>query len=232
MFFSWLMTIEAPEAHPDDRAVKAHDDEGVRERLLRDFQPFVIRYLSDLLGRFIEVENDEAYPIALEAFNEAIDRYEKTRGSFLTFAKMVIKSRVFDELRKQTVDTVPDAVLVNESGREDVAYSTQVNVELTKYRQILSEHGMGFEDLVRSTPVQYPTRQRAVMIAKEVASNIVLTKALLEKRRLPIKATAKVTGTTVKIVKGSKVFIYALALAYINELETLVEYLDEMERGG
>ncbi len=134
MFFSWLMTTDAPEAHPDDRAVKAREDDGARERLLRDYQPFVIRYLSDLLGRFIEVENDEAYPVALEAFNEAIDRYEKSRGAFLTFSKMVIKSRVFDELRKQTADTVPDEVLVNESGDEDVAYTTQVKVELKRYK--------------------------------------------------------------------------------------------------
>ncbi len=45
---------------------------------------------------------DEELSIALMAFNEAIDGYDTSKGSFLSFAKLVINRRLIDYLRKKT----------------------------------------------------------------------------------------------------------------------------------
>ena len=62
-----------------------------REKLIQEYIPFIIKTVSNKINRYIESENSEEYSIGLMAFNEAIEKYEKTKGSFIAFAELVIK---------------------------------------------------------------------------------------------------------------------------------------------
>lgn len=61
-------------------------DEEEREKIIQEYIPFIIKTISDKMNRYIESENSEEYSIGMEAFNEAIDKYDFSRGSFITFA--------------------------------------------------------------------------------------------------------------------------------------------------
>ncbi len=52
------------------------------------------------MGRYVCTDNDEEFSIALIAFNEAIEKYNEDRGNFWAFAKLVIESRLKNNLRK------------------------------------------------------------------------------------------------------------------------------------
>lgn len=63
------------------------------DNLIQHHKAFLIRTISNFTGKYVSIENDEAYSIGLAAFAEAVERYEETRGSFLSFARLVIESR-------------------------------------------------------------------------------------------------------------------------------------------
>lgn len=65
-----------------------------RTNLVKQHMAFLIRTVSSVTGRYVSVENDEEFSIALLAFTEAVKRYDKEKGTFLTFAKLVIESRL------------------------------------------------------------------------------------------------------------------------------------------
>ena len=62
-------------------------DKLEREKLIEEYIPFIIKTISSLTNRYVESENSEEYSIGLEAFNEAIDRYEAKKGSFIAFQR-------------------------------------------------------------------------------------------------------------------------------------------------
>ena len=51
--------------------------------LIERHMAFIIRTISSLTGRYVAVENDEEFSIALSAFAEAVEKYDEKRGSFL-----------------------------------------------------------------------------------------------------------------------------------------------------
>jgi len=82
------------------KAMNAKDDELKRNQFITDYVPFILKTVSDQLKRYVETENSEEYSVGLLGFNEAIDKYESSKGSFLSFAKLVIQSRIKDLIIK------------------------------------------------------------------------------------------------------------------------------------
>ena len=73
------------------------------DNLVKQHMAFLIRTVSNFTGRYVSIENDEEFSIALLAFTEAVKRYDKEKGTFLTFAKLVIEKQaenLFDEQEK------------------------------------------------------------------------------------------------------------------------------------
>lgn len=77
-------------------------DELSREKLITDAQPFIAGVVGRLCGRSLSWDRDDELSIGLIAFNEAIERFKGKMGvPFTAFARIVIRSRVTDYLRKE-----------------------------------------------------------------------------------------------------------------------------------
>ena len=74
------------------------------DNLVKQHMAFLIRTVSNFTGRYVSIENDEEFSIALLAFTEAVKRYDKEKGTFLTFAKLVIESRLKTYLMSKKKD--------------------------------------------------------------------------------------------------------------------------------
>ena len=79
----------------------AQEDLQQRELFIKTHIPFIIYTTSSVIGRYISVENDEAYSVALEGFNQAIDTYKPEVSKFETYATTVIKNKIIDFLRHE-----------------------------------------------------------------------------------------------------------------------------------
>ncbi len=70
-------------------------------QLIRDHYGFIIKATSDSLNRYVNVHNDDAFSIALQSFEEACQKYDQDKGPFLAYAKLVIRSRLIDHVRRE-----------------------------------------------------------------------------------------------------------------------------------
>ena len=64
------------------------------DQLINQHMAFLIRTVSNFTGKYVSIENDDEFSIALIAFTEAVKKYDEDRGNFLGFAKLVIESRL------------------------------------------------------------------------------------------------------------------------------------------
>lgn len=199
--------------------------------LIKDHMAFIIRTVSDFTGRYVSVENDEEFSIALNAFAEAVERYDKEKGSFLSFAKLVILSRLKNNLRKTEKDRKTVSLdLLMESG---VDFSSDENnnncspyhEEILLYREELLKFDITLEMLAADGPKHKDTKNRAACIGEKASENKEIVDETYDKRRLPVRKVARYTETTEKIVKGSKNFILAVMIMFANKYPTLSGWL-------
>lgn len=79
----------------------AKNDLQKADDLIRDYIPFIRSEASRCTSRLC-TEQDDEYSIAMIAFHEAILGYERNRGTFLSYASMLIRSRIIDFQRKES----------------------------------------------------------------------------------------------------------------------------------
>lgn len=220
--------------------VKKGDTEE-REKMIEEYIPFIIKTVSDQLNRYIEAENSEELSIAIEAFNEAIDKYEKDRGNFISFAQLVIKNRIIDDLRKKNKHkkAIPISQFEEEDkdqlqkyfSIEDFTKNFTLRAEIKEFEKKLNNFQIGFSDLVEEAPKHIDTRANAIRVAKYIADDEGLKEELFRKKRLPSKKLIDGLGTSLKILKRSRKFIIATVIILEGDFEKLKSYIGSSQGG-
>src|SRR5690554_416529 len=87
----------------EDKIIRIQDgDIRLRNQLITEYQPYVVKLTSQFCKRYVSPELDDEYSIALSAFNEAINQFSTTSGrSFLSFSQTVIRRRLIDYVRSE-----------------------------------------------------------------------------------------------------------------------------------
>ena len=57
------------------------------EYLIEKYMAFLIKTVSGFTGRYISIENDEEFEIALLAFTEAVEKYQSEKRCVFSFCK-------------------------------------------------------------------------------------------------------------------------------------------------
>jgi RNA polymerase sigma factor len=200
-------------------------DNALRNELISNYVPFIIKTTSKLLNRYIETENDEEFSIALLAFNEAIDKFNKDKSSFISFSKLVIESRIKDFLRKNVLEVDDNEKLELIEDRHLIDEEISLNDELLTYKLILKEYGLNFEILTNNNPTHKSTRCRCLRLVEEIINNQLLIEVIKKKKKIPIMSVSKQYNISKRIIKYSKEYIMSLLIIYIYELEELKDYI-------
>ena len=216
-------------------------DSEEREKLIQEYIPFVIKTISNHINRYLEPENSEEYSIGLEAFNEAIDKYQASRGNFIGFAELVIKSRITDYLRKIKKHSMTLSIDQLEASEEnwssdhlktaDFTEKVALKEEILTLEKRLKAFEITFQDLVQEAPKHNDTRIKAVEIARFIANNQVLKDELMRKKNLPSSRLVQDLGVTIKMLKRSRKFIIVTVLILDSELDGLKQYIMGIEGG-
>ncbi|MGX7107299.1 sigma factor [Hutsoniella sourekii] len=197
---------------------------------IQDHYGFIIQTVSETLGRYVHVHNDDAFSVALIAFEEAYRKYDEDKGPFLPYVKLVIKSRLIDHIRREkrhqnslSLDQLTDEGVqvadANDSHQAD--YSS----ELTHWQQALMPFGITMENLVEESPQHEDTRQRAISISLRSSQYPPITEPLYKKKRLPIKVTADYNNVTTKVIQRSKTLIISVIVMVKEECQLLIQWI-------
>lgn len=213
-------------------------------KFVEEYKPFIAACVEKATGRYVRYGEDDELSIALMAFVEAINAYDKTKGSFLSFAQNVIKRRIIDYYRKEqkhsNVISIAEYTLDNdEDGTElDLSYQQSIqnytDKELSEYRRLeieelkneLSKWDISFLELSEVSPKAVKTRTAYRDIVSYILSNSEMVEFIKLKKYLPVAEIQKATGIPRKKIERARKYLLAVLIIYTGDYQYIKDYLD------
>lgn len=202
---------------------------------------FVYSTTSKLCKRHLSWENDEELSISLVAFNIACDKYDKTKGNFYGFSKVIIKNALIDYFRKNKAS--PNLIFENNESNVDyidgknsinnfeVQIENEFRVdEIKLFSEELLKYKIDFNSLINLSPSHKDTRNNLLNVAFLCASEESILNHLKIKRKLPYKEIIILTASNKKFIEKWRIYIISLILILANtEYVYLKSYLNIKE---
>lgn len=216
------------------KQMKSNIGSNERNLLIEEYRPFIAKQVSQIIGRYLSSDHEDAFMIGMEAFNESIDKYDLNRGSFVNFASQVIKSRVIDYIRheqrhtKHEIPEEPSHHIFTESvsqSPESESSIEEVKSEIEYFRAELGKYDISIESLVQTSPKHIKTRMDMIRLSRKIASNEAILSKIKIKRHLPMTEIILKYGTTKKVLKTHRDFIIACIIVFSENLLTMKSYL-------
>ena len=200
--------------------------------LIDQHMPFIIKSISDVTGRYVSCENDEELSVGMLGFNEAIERYDNEKGHFLSFAKLVISSRIKNYLKGEnknqhsSLDELVDKGLeIKDEYVEHEEDNSLLIDDINRLKMEISSFGFSLEDLVNEAPKQQATRMNAIHLSEQISKEEEFLSFMYLKKRLPIKKIVLRFQVTEKVIKRSKKFIISVVIIIDKNLSSLKNWI-------
>lgn len=209
-------------------------DLGNLDNLVDRHMPFLIRTVSNFTGRYVSIENDEEFSIALLGFTEAVKKYDPEKGSFLSFARLVMESRLknYQEqktryMQEESLEALQEAGIDFEQKKQESESEVTENLreEILKYREELLLFGLTLEQLADEAPKHKDTRKTAVKAAETASGDEETVEETYRKKKLPIRRVARLAQVTEKVVKNRKSFILAVMIIFVKRFSGLCYWI-------
>lgn len=230
------------------KIIKAGDKDA-REKLIKDYTPFIIKVIAKTTGKHVELENSEEFSIGLLAFNEAIDSFDSDKYSgFLSFSETVIKRRVIDYIRKDYKNNQVYPLTYFQNDNSDVsnafeekhfkidASSQFENIETKEELSIFINRLAAFDikltDLVNNAPKHLDSKQLAIKTARILAENKELSEKLEKKKTIPMVDLMQLVNVNHKTIERNRKFIISVYVILTSKLEVIQGYVENVEKGG
>ncbi|MFD1017633.1 RNA polymerase sigma factor SigI [Thalassobacillus hwangdonensis] len=227
----------------DDQVIRAKQgDEEIRNHLLKQYQPFIAKSVSEVCKRYIDPKTDDEFSIGLLAFDEAINSFSTDKGSsFLSFAKLVVKRKVIDYIRneqRRLTTTSLDEEIHNEEQMEnplEVAAAKEAfereteawyrREEIKDFQLRLKKYKLSFKELTEISPQHRDARESAVNVARTIFEDEDLKERVLEKGRLPMKELVGRVEVSKKTLERNRKFILAMVIVMSEDYVYLNDYI-------
>lgn len=215
-------------------------DNLLRNKFIDDFKPFILKCVSQLVGKKNDLTQSDEYSIALIAFNEAIESYDLDKKTkFVSFSKQVIKRRLIDYLRstKKNNMTLPFSYFNNNENSFEEEYLYDAGSDYCSYYDAkeeiknlelrMHEYKLSIEDLIDSSPKHRDTRILCLNVAKIIVDNELLYKRFVEKKTLPYNELRKHVSLCRRTLEKNRKFIIAMVLVMKSDLDVLKKYISD-----
>jgi len=218
-----------------------HGDEAMQNFLIKKYQPFIAKCVSEVCKRYIDPKTDDEFSIGLVAFNDAIFSYSPEKGgSFLSFAKLVIKRRVIDYIRSNSNKVTTVSLEENyhmdqvenpfefSAAKEQYAKeqdTLQRREEIIEYKGRLNEYNLTLTELTEVSPKHKDARDSAVRSARILYEDEDLRQYVQHKKKLPIKKLIKKVDVSKKTLERNRKFILAIFIILSEDYIYLKDYL-------
>ncbi|KGX87352.1 RNA polymerase sigma-I factor [Pontibacillus litoralis] len=220
-------------------------NEQVLNDLLKNYQPFIAKSVSEVCKRYIDPSKDDEFSIGLMAFHEAIQSYSREKGSsFLSFAKLVVKRKTIDYIRYEqrnlavaTLDQDCDEEEKSENPQEVRAaldrYDIETvnwyrRIEIQEYSEQLKTYNLSFDELTKVSPKHRDARESAVKVARTIYNDEYCRSFVLQKRKLPMKLLAEKVDVSKKTLERNRKFILAIFIILHEDYVYLKDYIREV----
>ncbi len=223
--------MELKTATLEDRVEQAKKDKELLNQLISQFKPFIASVIQKRIGKYLRYGSDDELSIGLLAFNEAIRSFDKGKGKFLSFARIVIINRLIDYYRKSSKEKTitlnfdpetedPINEFIDKKAMENYSYGVEEEsrkTEIIEYSAVLKHWDISFENLVKVSPKHNVLRDEYIKIAKLITERQDLLSDLKRTQRLPVKELEKIIPIHRKKIERGRIYIIAVVIAIINK---------------
>lgn len=208
--------------------IKDKAKKDLKDEFIKSYFPFIVNSTYKITGKYVNIENDENLSIALEAFDEAIGKYNHDKGSFFNFAKIVIESRLIDFYRKNSkIETVSENLIEQQQdNRSDIESKLILKNEIKRFEGELYNYQISFDKLERLTPKHKDTKKTAIEVAKVVANDDLISYKMKKNKCLPRKEIMQKINVTDKQLKRSRDYIIAVAIVLNGDYDKILNFID------
>lgn len=225
----------------------AKQDMRAADQLISDYMSFIRSETAKFLRRPPIEELDDELSIAMIAFHEAIQSYSALRGAFLSYAAMLIRSRLIDYQRRErrhmghasldaplgdsdttVLDIVPDPADHSES----IVLREATRTELKELSAQMDAFGVSLTDVAKNSPRQKRTLLACRKALQYALAHPELLEELLRTKRLPMAALSKGSGVERKTLERHRKYMIALLLIQTNGYEIIRGHLVQVLKGG
>ena len=177
----------------------AKEDIQAADRLIGTYMPFIKMETAKFLKRPPIEGHDDELSIAMIAFHEAIRGYSRTRGTFLKYASMLIRSRLIDYHRKErrhrggvSLDTpageedTPLAHTLSDEKdySEEMAVREATREEIQELTRQMEEFGVCLSDVADNCPRQQRTLEACRKVLRYAKEHEELLEEMLDELRI------------------------------------------------
>lgn len=232
--------------HPIIAQVYAAKEDMYRaDELIRQYLPFIRSETAKVMLRSC-TEQDDEFSIAMIAFHEAIQGYRKERGSFLSYAAMLIRSRLIDYQRKE-MKHQGHVSMDQEQGEEGFslsdrlmderdAYEESINLKATRQEieelsKVMQDFGVNFTDVAENSPKQERTLEACMRAVRYAMQNPELLDELLRTKKLPMARLVAGSKAERKTLERHRKYILAMLLIQTNGYEIVRGHLRHILKG-
>lgn len=234
----------------DILAVNAKDDEDSMNKLISQYENFILKCASAAARSYISKSDDE-WSIALAAFTEAVKNYSSEKGSFLNFAELVIRRRIIDYIRSKSryaPEILVKPSLFESDAEEEEDYPIQseiakkvlaeadnsLKMEIVLINEIFSGYGFSFMDLAGCSPKAHKTKRSCAKVVAFMLKNPILISEMKVKRQLPLNLIEKNTKVPRKLLERHRKYIIAAVEIMSGDYPHLAGYMryirEELEK--
>ena len=226
------------------RALSAAADSDRKSRFIEEEQAHILALLRRITGRGLSM-NDDEWSIALLAVSEAVDSYDESRGSFWSYASIVMRSRLTDFYRS-SASGIPGELLVEPSsfsgefdedsdtaigvarevaGKTATVENTSLRDEIEALSGELERFGIDFFQLAECSPRTAKTRKSCGEILETFFWPPPLTEQLRQTGKWPVKELQARRKLSRKQMDNHRRYLIAAALILSGDYPGLRDYM-------
>lgn len=196
-----------------------------KEDFIKEFTPFILSTASQRIGRYVEVENDEVYSVALQSFYKAILSFQEEKGHFLPFAKLLIDRDLLNHLKKEKpLEPSVDEISFPEP-QEELLDHLLLKEEIAIFVENLNRFGIQLEDLVDLVPKHQDTKEKAKTLAFSLSEDEDLMNIIFKKYTLPMTRISLKYQISRKVLYRSREYILSILVVLKNNLTLLHKWV-------
>lgn len=216
----------------DDRIIEARQNPDLLEPMIADYERFILASAADVSRHHVSKSDDE-WSVALIAFYDAVRTYDAVKGRFLSYARLMIRSRLIDYFRSQgrhhnqvSLELVEDQSLAAQTpdfGLKD---------EIDAISDVLANYHISFDELARCSPKAEKTKKACAAVIRFLLDTPLLVSRMRQTRTLPVSIIEKNVPVPRKILERHRKYIVTAVEILSGDYPYLSEYLAFIKRGA
>ena len=213
---------------------------------IEKYAPFIRSEVLKFTSTSDFSEKDDEFSIAMFAFYEALQNYDRSKGAFFPMARVYIRNRLIDYYRKTAEDEKTSSLDENlyddekttlldtiEDEKSSVIYNEErecTREEIEEFQETLKSYDLTLSEIADNAPRQERTMKVCLSALEYAKKNPDILDKLTETKKLPMSKLVKEGGFDRKTLERHRKYLVGIFLAFTNGFVIIRGHLCAMRR--